>query len=98
MSCGCHTRPAMSLHCSLSHDSFLSSTSASLARGSFRFQSFVPPRGWPILAFFPRDELKLARSHYLIAKRFCPSLLVFVLSSYLSSPRICHSVSGLETF
>jgi hypothetical protein len=34
--------------------------------------------------FFRGNELKLARSHYLIAKRFCPSLLVFVLSSYLS--------------
>jgi hypothetical protein len=34
--------------------------------------------------FFRGNERKLARSHYLIAKRFGPSLLVFVLSSYLS--------------
>jgi hypothetical protein len=31
-------------HCSLSHDSFLSSTSASLVRGSFRFRPFSPLR------------------------------------------------------
>jgi hypothetical protein len=31
-------------HCSLSNDSFLSSTSASLVRGSFRFRPFSPLR------------------------------------------------------
>ena len=44
MSRGCHTGPAICPHCSLSHDSFLSSTSASLVRGSFRFRPFSPLR------------------------------------------------------
>src|ERR1700745_4022982 len=34
--------------------------------------------------FFRGNERKLARSHCLIATPFGPSLLVFVLSSYLS--------------
>jgi hypothetical protein len=62
----------------------LSSTRASLARGSFRFQSFVPPRGWPILAFFPRERAKACalalpdrEALRPFSPRICP-LLVFV--------------------
>ena len=83
MSRGCHTGPAICPHCSLSHDSFLSSTSASLVRGSFRFRPFSP--------------LRLADAG--VCPGMSGNLRPRLASSSSSSPfRIGHRVSALESF
>jgi hypothetical protein len=92
MSRGRLTRPAMCRNCSLFHDSFLSSTGASLARGPFRFGPFFAAAAggcWRLSG----NERKPMPSPGVILKLSGPSVFVtekrpFIHGHFLANPLI----------